>query len=182
MPPVPAAFASPILSIMISLFLGLTIANLTALLVTITLGYAGAGATGTFRAWHMLAGTMTVLLCIAVHCVVFTYFIATAKWIQHAVTVKQLGNHFTAPTRSFKAQAFPAAMAAMFAVFIAAMFGAATDSGVATATWHHLLALAAFAVNLGAAVIEYTAINRNARLIDQLLAEIPSNEMETRSV
>ena len=167
---------------MISLFLGLTIANLTALLVTIGLGYAGAGSTGTLRAWHMLAGTMTVLLCIAVHCVVFTYFIATAKWIQHAVTVKHLDAGYTAPTRSFKAQAFPAALMAMFAVFIAAMFGAATDSGVASATWHHLAALTAFAVNLGAAVIEYTAIHRNARLIDQLLAEIPVDEIESRVV
>ena len=167
---------------MISLFLGLTIANLTALLVTIGLGYANATGTGTLRAWHMLSGTMTVLLCIAVHCVVFTYFIAPAKWIQHAVTVKKLDLGYTAPTRSFKAQAFPAALTAIFAVFITAVFGAATDNQVVSATWHHLLALTAFAVNLGAAAIEYTAINRNARLIDQLLAELPPDAIESRVV
>ena len=167
---------------MISLFLGLTIANLIALLVTIGLGYASATETGNLRAWHMLSGTMTVLLCIAVHCVVFTYFIATAKWIQHAVTVKKLDVGYTTPTRSFKAQAFPAALTAMFAVFIAAIFGAATDNRVVSVTWHHLLALGAFAVNLGAAAIEYTAINRNARLIDQLLAELPPDAIESRVV
>ncbi len=165
---------------MISLFLGLTIANLTALLVTIGLGYAGVSGTGSMRAWHMLAGTMTVLLCIAVHCVVFTYFIATAKWIQHAVTVKSLSAEYTAPTRSFKAQAFPAALAAILAVFITAMLGAATDNHLVSATWHHLLALTAFGINLGAAAIEYIAIDRNARLIDRLLADLPADQIESR--
>ena len=163
---------------MISLFLGLTLANLTALLVTLGLGYAGAS--GPLPAWHMLAGTMAVLLCIAVHCIVFTYFIATAKWIQHAVTVKNLSAEYTAPTRSFKAQAFPAALTAILAVFITAMLGAATDNHLVSPTAHHLMALSAFAINLGAAAIEYRAIDRNARLIDRLLAELPPDEIQSR--
>ena len=159
---------------MISLFLGLTLANLTALLATIGLGYAGSAGSAELRSWHMLAGILAVLLCIAVHCVVFTYFIATAKWIQHAVTIKHLDEQFTHPTRSFKAQAFPAALTAILAVFITAIFGAATDNHVVSVTWHHLLALTAFAVNLGAAAVEYQAIRRNGDLIDRLLSQISS--------
>jgi hypothetical protein len=156
---------------MIPLFLGLTIANLTALLLTIALGYAGVAGIGSLRAWHMLSGAITVLLCIGVHCVVFTYFIATAKWIQHAVTVKGLEESFTSPTRSFKAQAFPAALCAMGSVFITAMFGAATDNHMVATVWHHLIALGAVGVNLGASIIEYAAIERNGRLIDSILTE-----------
>ena len=167
---------------MIPLFLGLTLANLTALLATIALGYAAMPATSALRSWHMLAGALTALLCVAVHCIVFTYFIATAKWIQHAATVKRLDADYTAPTRSFKAQAFPAALAAMAIVFITAVFGAATDNQIISPAWHHLLALTAFAVNLAAAAIEYNAISHNGQLIDQILADAPRGEIQSRAL
>ena len=160
---------------MIPLFLGLTIANLTALLATVALGYLAVAGSATLRGWHMLGGTLAAILCIAVHCIVFTYFIATAKWIQHAVTVKGLDATYATPTRSFKALAFPAALIAMLAVFVTAIFGAAADTRVLGTIWHHLMALAAIGINLFAAAVEYTAIQRNSRLIDRILAEIPSS-------
>ena len=156
-------------AVMVSLFLGLTIANLTSLLVTIGLGYAGMGPG--LRGWHMLAGAMALILCIAVHCVVVTYFIATAKWISHAVEVKRLDAAYTLPTRSFKQQAFPAALGAMVAVFVTAMLGAAVDNRMVSTTWHHFLALGSFGINLGAAVAEHAAIRRNGQLIDRILTE-----------
>lgn len=166
---------------MIPLFLGLMIANLAALLGTIGLGYAAVASPGSasLRGWHMLAGTLAAILCIAVHCIVFTYFIATAKWIQHAVSVKGLDASYTTPTRSFKAQAFPAALGAIAAVFAAAIFGAAVDTRLVATGWHHALALAAVGVNLLAAAIEYAAVSRNGRLIDRILAQIPPGELES---
>ena len=158
---------------MIPLFLGLTIANLVALLGTIALGYLGVTGSATLRGWHMLAGALAVLLCIGVHCIVFTYFIATAKWIQHAVTVKGLDAAYLGPTRSFKAQAFPAALLAITAVFITAIFGAAVDNHFVSAGWHHGLALTTVAINLAAAAFEFNAISRNGQLIDEILAHTP---------
>jgi hypothetical protein len=162
---------------MIPLFLGLTIANLTALLISTTLGYIGAG-TGpsSARTLHMVAGLLAALLCVAVHCTVFTYFMATSKWVQHAVTVKRLDAAYVTPTRSFKAQAFPAALAAMLAVFLTAILGAAVDNQMLSPGWHQALALAAVGVNMLSAAVEYAAINRNGKLIDRLLAEIPPQE------
>src|SRR4051812_20904321 len=62
---------------MIPLFLGLTTANLTALLAAIALGYTAVG-NPAMRGWHTLAGVMATIGCVAVHCTVFTYFIATS--------------------------------------------------------------------------------------------------------
>jgi ABC-type polysaccharide/polyol phosphate export permease len=107
-----------------------------------------------------------------VHCIVFTYFIATAKWIQHAVTVKQLDPELMAPTRSFKAQAFPAALSAMAIVCLTAFVGAATFSYALRPIYHHVMALLCLALNLVVAAIEYRAIARNAALIDRILATI----------
>src|SRR5881392_1430699 len=109
---------------MIPLFVGLTLVNLLCLGVTMALGY---WAPAQSRHLHILAGALSALVCCAVHCVVFTYFIATAKWVQHAIAVKQLDAALAGPTRSFRRQAFPAALLAMASVFAAAVLGAARD-------------------------------------------------------
>jgi hypothetical protein len=127
---------------------------------------------GESKAMHILAGALSTLVCVGVHCVVFTYFIATAKWVQHAVLVKQLDASLAAPTRSFKMQAFPAALLAMAVVFVTAMLGAARDNYGIPRVWHHTFAIAALVVNVVVAIIEHRAIARNGRLIDSILARI----------
>jgi uncharacterized membrane protein len=155
---------------MLSLFLALTAFNLLCLALTAALGYWVGGTGG--GAWHQLAGVAAALTCCAVHCVVFTYFIATAKWVRHAIAVKRLDPALAGPTRSFKLQAFPPALLAMAATFVAAVSGAAALSYELRPTWHHALAWVAVAVNAAVAVLEYRAIARNARLIDRVLEVI----------
>jgi hypothetical protein len=155
---------------MIPLFLGLTALNLLCLAAAAVLGYVlGRGQ------WHVLIGATATLVCCGVHCVVFTYFTATGKWVQHAVLVKRLDPALCAPTRSFKATAFPAAMTAIATGLLAAFSGAYVDAyrfHGATVIPHRALAWCALAVNLAAAFIEYRAIARNGRLIDAVLAKI----------
>ena len=157
---------------MIPLFIGLTAANLLALAAAAALGYA-VQAGHPLSPWHILVGALAALCCCAVHCVVFTYFAATAKWVRHAISVKRLDPELAAPTRSFKAQAFPAAVLAMAVVFATAVLGAAADNY--HGRWpglHHALALLSVAVNAAVAFVEYRAIERNGRLIDQVLERV----------
>ena len=156
---------------MLPLFAGVTLVNLLCLAVTMTLGY-GALSGSHWGAYHQLAGALATITCCAVHCIVFTYFIATAKWARHAVTVRRLDPALIAPTRSFKAQAFPAALLAITSVFAAAISGAATYSYQIRPTLHHALAIAALAINVMVAFVEYRAIARNGRLIDKVLARV----------
>jgi hypothetical protein len=156
---------------MITLFLGLTIANLLALLTAATLGYVAADRPE-LRSYHLLAGALAAILCVGVHCVVFTYFVATAKWVAHAVTVRSLDPALIAPTRSFKAIAFPAALGCMTSVFVAACLGAAHDAYGLNRAWHHVVALSSVAANVAGAAVEYHAITRNGRLVDEVLAEV----------
>jgi hypothetical protein len=155
------------------LFLGLTIANLVGLVAAAALGYVAAGRPeAQWRGYHLLAGTLAALLCVGVHCVVFTYFIATGKWVGHAIAVRGLDAALAGPTRSFKAMAFPAALLCMAVVFAAACMGAARDAYGISAVWHHVMALCAIALNVGGAAVEYHAIIRNGRLIDDVLTRI----------
>jgi hypothetical protein len=156
---------------MLPLFLGLTLVNLLCLLLAGVLGYL-ATTTPDLRPWHTLAGALATLICVAVHCIVFTYFIATAKWVQHAVEVKNLDPTLAHPTRSFRKQAFPAALFAMAIVFATAILGAARDNAMIPRGPHRLLAIAAVVANIAVATIEYRAIARNGRLIDSVLARI----------
>lgn len=155
---------------MILLFLGLTLANLICLGIAAALGYASAD--GRSDPWHILAGLLAALLCVGVHCVVFTYFVATAKWVKHAIAVKQLDAKLAEPTRSFKAMALPAVMLAILSVLLAAALGAVTDSYQINPLWHHLAALVMLAINILAAGLEYVAIRRNGRLIDEVLERV----------
>ena len=157
------------------LFCIATAINLLALTATAVLGYGVSNG----RAWsaqHQLCGVLATIVCVGVHCVVFTYFIATAKWVQHAVSVKGLDPSLISPTRSFRAAAFPAALLAMAIVFVTAMLGAARDNGLIARGPHHVLAVAAMATNIVVAAIEYRAIARNGRLIDRVLAEVASKD------
>jgi hypothetical protein len=88
------------------------------------------------------------------------------------VTVKQLDPALVAPTRSFKTQAFPAALLAMLSVFAAALLGAAAVNYGVSPTYHHVMAWLAVVINGLVAATEYRAIDRNGRLIAQILAEI----------
>ena len=156
---------------MIPLFVGLTLVNLLGLCAAAALGYASR-AGYPVGPWHILAGAMAALTCVGVHCVVFTYFIATAKWIQHAVMVKRLDDQLVRPTRSFRKQAFPAALLAMAVVIATAFLGAARDNGLIPRGWHHGVAIAALVVNLAVAVLEFRAIRSNSHLIDRILETI----------
>src|SRR3954463_5476586 len=124
---------------MIPLFVGLTIFNLLSLSIAAALGYAVMLGGPRYGSYHQLTGVLATIACCAVHCIVFTYFIATAKWVQHAIDVKHLDQSLAAPTRSFKSQAFPAALLAMTIVFITAVVGVATISYGLRPIWHHVL-------------------------------------------
>jgi hypothetical protein len=156
---------------MIPLFLGLTAFNLLCLITTTLMGHHLAGG-GRASGTHLLLGVLTTMACIAVHCIVFTYFIATAKWVQHAVSVKKLDPSLVEPTRSFRMQAFPAALLAITVVFATAIMGAVSDNYGVASRYHFVLAVGAVLVNALVAWREYLAIRRNGELIDRILAMI----------
>src|SRR5947207_3638726 len=135
---------------MILLFLILTIVNLLCLICTAVLGY-GNSVASEWGSYHQLAGALATICCCAVHCVVFTYFIATAKWIQHAVSVKNLSATHVSPTKSFKAQAFPAALLGMFSVFAAAVIGVITFSYHIDHVYHLVTSISAIVIKIGRA-------------------------------
>src|SRR3954469_21969838 len=148
------------------LFLGLMLANFACLIATAVVGYGG------WMHWHRLFGALAALVCCGVHCVVFTYFIATGKWIEHAILVKQLKPQVALPTRPLRKAAFAAALSVITLAIATAIIGAAVDNFYLSASLHHVLAMLLLAGNCVAAVVEYRCVRDNGVIIDGILARI----------
>jgi hypothetical protein len=134
---------------------------------------------------HFLLGLATALVTLAVHCLIFIYFLGTGRW------VKEVGLAYNLPdgelprqTRELKRAAFPPALFAMLITIATAGAGAGADTGLWPWPIHMILALVAVAVNLWAFPIEYRNLCANVivlhevlRAVDRIRAErgLPSN-------
>ena len=174
----------------------LTAFNLLALLATFVAGWVsfyrgGRGiADDPTYGLHVFLGIVSGTTTLAIHCLVFIYFLGTGRW------VKEVGIAYGIPddplprlTRTLKRRAFPAALFAMLVTIATSAAGA----GAATRAWpwpvHATLALATLAVNLWAAAVELRCVNTNGGLIDEVMREVdriraerglPSNEEALR--
>mgnify|MGYP007059453830 FL=1 len=160
---------------MIPLFLGLTLANLAVLGITFGYGFGAvdsAGeATGAYNT-HLLLGVAAGMMATLTHVVVFTYFMATTKWLGAATDKAGVGDdRFLTAALSRKRRAFFLAMSAVGLTMITLFAGAGADPTMMNPLWpgevHLMLAGAAIAANLFVAFGEYALIARQGRAIDE---------------
>jgi hypothetical protein len=122
---------------------------------------------------HFVLGLTTALGILLVHCIIFTYFLGTGRW------VKEVGIAYKLPdaawpkmTRELKRATFPPALFAM-------LFGiatAASGAGAQLQAWHWsihaTLAFATLLVNLWAFRIEWQNVTINAQVIQAVLDDV----------
>ena len=164
---------------MIPLFLGLTVANLTLLAVVFIMGLnaidAAGGATGWY-AYHVAAGIGAGLVTVLTHVAVYTYFMATTKWLAAATDKVALDEvRFVSPARRRKSRQFVVMMTVVGLTMLTMFAGAGADSTLSPlwpAQVHQVLAMIAIAANVLAAAIEYQLIRAQGQLIDQALAQV----------
>jgi hypothetical protein len=122
---------------------------------------------------HFLLGLLAVLLTLAVHCLIFIYFLGTGRWVKEVALAYRLPD---APlprlTRDLKRRTFPVALLAMLVPIATAAAGAAAQRQEWSWTIHAGLAVATLAVNLWAFVVEYRNVSINAGIIDKVMREV----------
>ncbi len=122
---------------------------------------------------HFTLGLFSAIGTLLVHCIIFTYFLGTGRWVKE---VKIAYNLPDAPlprlTRELKRKTFPPALAAMLVTIATAAAGA----GVQMREWpwpvHGSLAVATLLVNLWAFVVEYRNVTINGGVIEEVLREV----------
>ena len=134
---------------------------------------------------HFLLGLSAAMFTLLVHCLIFTYFLGTGRWVKEVKLAYDLPD---APlprlTRDLKRRVFPPALFAMLVAIATGAAGAAAQVEVSPWQLHAALGTLTLLVNLWAFRIEYRCLQTNVgvlenvmRAVDHLRAErgLPSN-------
>ena len=108
---------------------------------------------------------MTTLATLAVHSIVYTYFLATGKWAKEVVRVYQLPEWINTQAKKNKRKAFRFVMWSTTWICVTAWLGAAADTQGTNPLWHLGIAAVMLAFNFGAFAVEYAVIVAQVRLL-----------------
>jgi hypothetical protein len=122
---------------------------------------------------HFVLGLCTALAILLVHCIIFTYFLGTGRW------VKEVGLAYKLPdgglpklTRELKRATFPPALFSMLIAIAAAASGAGAQLQAWHWSIHATLAFLTVLINLWAFGVEYRNVTINAGVIRDVLLEV----------
>ncbi len=122
---------------------------------------------------HFLVGLFTAIGTLLVHCIIFTYFLGTGRW------VKEVGLAYALPdtpwpklTRELKRRTFPPALFAMLVTIATAAAGTGRQLEVWPWYVHGSLAVLTLLINAWAFVVEYRNVTANAGVIEAVLREV----------
>ena len=160
---------------MIRYFLVMAVTGTSLLVADFVVGFLASGEphgpAAVWRPTHVLFSLVTVVLLLAIHSIVYTYFVATGKWAKEVVEVYQLPDWIGTQATKNKRRAFRFIMGSMTAIAVVAWLGAAADTrGPWYAIWHLGAAAFALAYNVGSFVVEYAVIVVHVRLLADLKA------------
>ena len=122
---------------------------------------------------HFTLGLFTAIGALLIHCIIFTYFLGTGRWVKEVKLAYHLPDEpLPKLTRELKRRTFPPALAAMLITIATAAAGA----GAQLQEWpwmaHASLAVATLVINLWAFRLEYRNLRINAEVITDALHEV----------
>jgi amino acid transporter len=147
--------------------------DLLALLVTFAFGAASKFWDHDLYLSHFTLGLFTAIGTLLVHCLIFTYFLGTGRWVKEVGLAYQLpDDDLPKMTRELKRTTFPPALFAMLLTIATTAAGA----GAQLHEWpwyvHGTLALLTLAVNVWAFRLELRNLAENLRVLDAVMAEV----------
>jgi hypothetical protein len=124
---------------------------------------------------HFTLGLFTALGALLVHCIIFTYFLGTGRWVKEVGLAYQLPDaNYPKQTRELKRTAFPPALFSMLIIIATAAAGGGRQTQPEVWHWsiHMTLAVLTLLINFWAFRVEYRCLNTNASVIEGVLAEV----------
>ena len=164
---------------MTRIFLTLAAADFLSLTLTFALGCWSKltdglhAQSGSVYMLHFLCGLFTAVGTLLVHCLIFTYFLGTGRWVKEVTLAYDLPDEpLHKRTRELKRQTFPPALAAMLVTIATAAAGAGGQLQAWPWPVHFTLGVVTLLVNAWAMRLEYRNVRINARTLDEVLAEV----------
>ena len=122
---------------------------------------------------HFLVGLFTAVGTLLTHCLIFTYFLGTGRWVKEVTLAYALPDEpWHKRTRELKRLVFPAALAAMLVTIATAAGGAGAQMQAWPWHVHFGLAIAALVINLWAFRLEFRTVTENAGILEAVLREV----------
>jgi hypothetical protein len=123
--------------------------------------------------FHFLIGLCTAIITLLVHCLIFTYFLGTGRWVKEVKLAYEMADDpLPKLTRDLKRKVFPPALFAMLAAIFTGAAGAAAHVQVWPWLVHASLATLTLIINIWAFTVEYRCLQINSRVLDGVLAEV----------
>jgi|GEM_PF-2486465 len=173
---------------MVSLFLGLTGANLLLLSIVFGLGLVaidGGKPTGLY-AFHITLAIAAGMMTLATHIGTYMYFMATSRWLEAASHKAGLPvEQYVGPALKRKSRSFALMMAAIGITALTMFAGAACDPTVRP-WWpgevHLVMAAMTIVVNALCAMGELKLIREQGSLMDSAIAKVQPTEQTADAV
>jgi len=122
---------------------------------------------------HFCLGLFTSLGILLVHCIIFTYFLGTGRWVKEVKLAYHLPDEpLPKLTRELKRESFPPALFSMLIAVATAAAGAGRQLQEWHWTIHMTLAFVTLGINLWAFAVEYRCVSTNAGVIEAVLDEV----------
>jgi hypothetical protein len=161
------------------ILLHFSVANFLLLALTFTLGWVSYGRGSLYilsdpnYPLHLYLGLFTIICNLALHCLVFIYFLGTGRWVKEvAIAYGMPDEPLPKLTRELKRKTFPPALFAMLIPIAAGAAGMAQYRGEWPWYVHLTLATCALLVNLWACWVEYRNVTINAGVIAGVMQEV----------
>jgi hypothetical protein len=122
---------------------------------------------------HVLVSLLFALTTLAVHCLIFIYFLGTGRWVKEVTLAYRLPDEpLHKLTRELKRRTFPPALFAMLIVIATAAAGMGAFMGEWPWYLHATLAVLTLVINAWAFVVESRNVTINAGVIDDVMREV----------
>jgi hypothetical protein len=122
---------------------------------------------------HFLFGLFTAVGTLLVHCLIFTYFLGTGRWVKEVTLAYDLPDEpWHKRTRELKRQTFPPALTAMLVTIATAAAGAGGQLQAWPWQVHFTLGVVTLVVNAWAMRLEYRNLRINAVTLEEVLTEV----------
>lgn len=153
--------------------------SFTALLITFIVGIisklreASLSEDPTYMVHYYLGLFGVILGPLAIHCLIFIYFLGTGRWTKEVALAYDLPDEpWPRLTRELKRRTFPPALFAM----LISIATAAAGLGAQMHQWpwpiHATLGTLTLIINAWAFLVEYRAVSQNAEVIEAIFAEV----------
>lgn len=127
---------------------------------------------------HFYLGLGTALGILLVHCIIFTYFLGTGRWVKEVAIAYRLPDEpYPKRTRELKRKTFPPALFSMLIVIATAAAGAGAQLQAWPWYLHAILAGLTVAINLWGFRVEYDSVTENAAILEAVLDEVDKVRM-----